>query len=216
MLPVAPAQALYMAGYKTFLRAQPGDADSPAVQFVGGIAATLTQSIVMVPLEVVRQRQQTSACGVGRGSLATAVLIARVEGPLALYRGFGVTQAVWAPFNAVFLPLWEGGKRYGMRVNGCDSAALPIEWELGSALCASAIAAAISNPMDVVKTRLQVAGESNAAAPVPFRGAVHAARSIYEAEGLLGFTRGIGGRVLWVAPSTMVMFAAFDNIMKLW
>jgi hypothetical protein len=28
------------------------------VQFVGGIAATLTQSLVMVPLEVVRQRQQ--------------------------------------------------------------------------------------------------------------------------------------------------------------
>jgi hypothetical protein len=71
VLPVAPAQALYMGGYQSFRRLQPGDPDSPAVQFgtcslatqllaarlraaatVGGIVATLTQSIAMVPLEV--------------------------------------------------------------------------------------------------------------------------------------------------------------------
>lgn len=33
MLPVAPAQALYMGGYQGFRRLQPGDPDSPAVQF---------------------------------------------------------------------------------------------------------------------------------------------------------------------------------------
>jgi hypothetical protein len=68
VLPVAPAQALYMGGYQGFRRLQPGDPDSPAVQFgallalrcmlprsraaaVGGVVATLTQSIAMVPLE---------------------------------------------------------------------------------------------------------------------------------------------------------------------
>ena len=34
VLPVAPAQALYMGGYQGFRRLQPwGDPDSPAVQF---------------------------------------------------------------------------------------------------------------------------------------------------------------------------------------
>jgi hypothetical protein len=33
VLPVAPAQALYMGGYQAFRRLQPGDPDSPAVQF---------------------------------------------------------------------------------------------------------------------------------------------------------------------------------------
>ena len=33
VLPVAPAQALYMGGYQSFRRLQPGDPDSPAVQF---------------------------------------------------------------------------------------------------------------------------------------------------------------------------------------
>ena len=234
-----------MAGYKTFLRVQPGDAESPSVQFLGGIAATLTQSLVMVPLEVVRQRQQVqtavqSGGGAGgaagySGSLQTAALIARVEGPRALFRGFGVTQVrlphslqflstntsihasqmVWAPFNAVFLPLWEGGKRLGVRVSGCGTLdQLPVQWELASSFLASALAAAISNPADVVKTRLQVAGASNVAASVPFRSARHAASDVYAREGWLGFTRGMGGRVLWVAPSTCIMFTAFDGIMK--
>jgi hypothetical protein len=170
----------------------------------------------------VRQRQQVQtasdrAAGGGyRGSLHAASVIARVEGPVALYRGFGVTQAVWAPFNAVYLPLWEGGKRAGVALSGVGSAAeLPVQYELASAFCASALAAALSNPMDVVKTRLQVSGASNIAAAVPFRGATHAAAAIYAAEGLRGFARGAGGRVLWVAPSTAIMFTAYDNILKL-
>ena len=183
--------------------------------------------------QVVRQRQQVQtaadrAAGSGyRGSLHAAAVIARVEGPLALYRGFGVTQAVWAPFNAVYLPLWEGGKRLGIAVSGAPSAKeLPVQYELASAFFSSALAAAISNPMDVVKTRLQVSGASNVAAAVAYRGATHAARSscdrrtcsstayIYAAEGLAGFMRGATGRVLWVAPSTAIMFTAYDNILK--
>lgn len=97
MLPVAPAQALYMAGYQGFRRAWPlGDPDAASTQFLGGVVATVTQSLVMTPLEVVRQRQQVQtagAAGAYRGSLHAAATIVRVEGPAALYRGFGVTQA---------------------------------------------------------------------------------------------------------------------------
>ena len=87
------------------------------------------------------------AAGAGyRGSLHAAATIARVEGPLALYRGFGVTQAVWAPFNAVYLPLWEGGKRLGVTLSGADSlAALPVQYELASAFFSSAFAGALSH-----------------------------------------------------------------------
>ena len=221
VLPVLPAQALFMGGYQGFRRVASGDPDSPTVQLVGGIVATLTQSIAMVPLEVVRQRQQVqsvadaaSAAGY-RGSWHAAVTIARVEGPLALYRGFGITQAVWAPFNAVYLPLWEGIKRAGIRITGCgDAAHLPVEWELGASLTASAVAAAISNPADVVKTRLQVSGPSNIAAPQAFSSAWQCARHVAKTEGVAAFMRGAGGRVMWVAPSTAVMFTTYDNILK--
>lgn len=161
-------------------------------------------------------------------------------------------KLVWAPFNAVFLPLWEGLKRLGMRTTGAASATeLPLRWEVGSALAASAFAAALSNvrapvfeaaaagrtqptpprtpqprrpprppyaraaqPLDVVKTRLQVAGASNVQASVRYAGAGAAAAAIWREEGARGFARGVAGRVLWVAPSTAIMFASFDNIMK--
>ena len=48
----------------------------------------------------------------------------------------------------------------------------------------------------------------------PFRGVAHAAQTIYAQDGLWGFARGVSGRVLWVAPSTMIMFTAYDNIVK--
>ncbi len=104
----------------------------------------------MVPLALSRRHPsqvQTAAdraAGGGyRGSLHAAATIARVEGLLALYRGFLITQAVWAPFNAVYLPLWEGGKRLGMSLSGVASAAdLPLRYELAAALVSSAFAGA--------------------------------------------------------------------------
>jgi hypothetical protein len=68
--------------------------------------------------------------------------------------------------------------------------------------------------MDVVKTRLQVSGASNVAASVAFSGAGGAAAAIWASEGWRGFARGAAGRVLWVAPSTAIMFTAYDNILK--
>jgi hypothetical protein len=84
-----------------------------------------------------------AAGGGYRGSLHAASVIARVEGPLALYRGFGVTQAVWAPFNAVYLPLWEGAKRLGLAVSGAPTPQdLPLRYELAAAFGSSAFAGA--------------------------------------------------------------------------
>ena len=199
VLPVAPAQALYMGGYQGFRRSVQsfgGDADAPSVQLAGGVVATLTQSLVMVPLEVVRQRQQVQtavdvAAGGYKGSFHALTTIAKVEGPAALYRGFGVTQLVWGPFNAIFLPLWEGIKREGVARTGVSTPAqLPLSWEVGAALGASAVAAAASNPMDVVKTRLQVGGASNISSTQRYAGAADAARAIWKAEGARGFARG--------------------------
>ena len=38
------------------------------------------------------------------------------------------------------------------------------------------------------------------------------AATIYAREGLAGFTHGMAGRVLWVAPSTAIMFSAYDKL----
>eukprot|EP00850_Spirogloea_muscicola_P007676 SM000039S14506 [mRNA] locus=s39:534197:536494:+ [translate_table: standard] len=190
VIQVAPAQALYMGTYQVSRQLIPGDEHSPGVQFLAGICATVGQSLVMVPLEVVRQRQQVqtrASAGAYKGSWQTAITIWRAEGFGALYRGFLMTQV----------------------------RELDVRFELAASIGSSSFAAAISNPMDVVKTRLQVQGQSNTASATAYSSALDAAASIWRQEGAAGFVRGASSRVLWVAPSTMIMFTTYDQLMKL-
>ena len=72
----------------------------------------------------------------------------------------------------------------------------------------------IKEIQDVIKTRLQVQGKSNASNNTQYTGAVDAAMSIMRKEGLKGFLGGISSRVFWIAPSSMIMFTSYDQLMK--
>lgn len=214
---IAPAQALYMASYQTSKRLLPGGENNPIVHFCGGVIATVVQSSVTVPIEVIRQRQMVQRSGANsyKGSLHAATKIYQVEGVRALYRGFGLAQMVWGPYNAIYLSLWEATKRAAARYSGVESVhKLDVHWELLSSFFSASCAAAITNPMDVIKTRLQVQGKSNASNNTQYTGAIDAARSILQKEGFKGFTCGISSRVFWIAPSSMIMFTCFDQLMK--
>lgn len=209
---IAPTQAMYMATYQTSKRYLPGGPDNPLTQFGGGVLATLVQSSLMVPVEVIRQRQmiQTGGEGAYTGSVHAVKAIVAQEGIGALYRGFLLAQLVWGPYNAVYLPLWEANKRLCVRLSGAESVEkLGIQYELGSAFVSSAFAAGLTNPMDVIKTRLQVQGKNK-----QYSGAWDAAKKIYAHEGVKGLTSGITSRMLWVAPSATIMFTTYDQIMK--
>ncbi|BBN16303.1 hypothetical protein MPTK1_7g05190 [Marchantia polymorpha subsp. ruderalis] len=215
---IAPAQALYMATYQTSKKVLPGGEENPLVHFCGGVIATLVQSSVMVPTEVIRQRQMvqtTGGEGAYTGSLHAARTIYQLEGAAALYRGFLLAQMVWGPYNAIYLPLWEASKKVAVKFSEAESKEkLAVQYELGSAFFSASIASALTNPADIIKTRLQVQGKSNVNSSTHYNGALDAARSIYRKEGVRGFTKGMSSRVLWVAPSATIMFTTYDQLMK--
>merc|ERR1719401_582858 len=62
---------------------------------------------------------------------------------------------------------------------------------VGLAGVSNAVAATFTNPVDVVKVRLQMDGEGTMAER-RYRGVVHASRSLFCEEGLHGFYRGYG------------------------
>ncbi|XP_024543461.1 mitochondrial substrate carrier family protein E-like [Selaginella moellendorffii] len=209
---VAPSQALYMSTYQTIKAIVPGGQENPVVHFCGGLFATLVQSLVSVPLEVVRQRQMVHTAGqpAYKGSLDAARTIYAQEGLGALYRGFLLAQMVWGPYNAIYLPLWERTKMLAVRYTGVESKEqLGMHWELSSSFLSASVASACTNPMDVVKTRLQVQGKSK-----QYKGTLDAAQKIWKKEGIKGFTSGMSSRILWVGTSCMVMFTAYDQFMK--
>lgn len=70
------------------------------------------------------------------------------EGIGALWRGFLLAQLVWGPYNAVYLPMWEGTKRLCVKLSGAESVEkLGVHYELGSSFVSAAFAAGLTNPM---------------------------------------------------------------------
>jgi len=66
----------------------------------------------------------------------------------------------------------------------------------------------------VIKTRIQVQGKSNVISKTQYSGAWDAAKVIYRDEGMTGFAKGMTSRMLWVAPSVMICFTTYDQLMK--
>jgi len=86
-----------------------------------------------------------------------------------------------------------------------------------------ALAAAATTPLDVVKTRLQTQGMTRAktstgelhAAPLKFKvrytGFFDAAHAVYRADGIPGFFRGMGPRMLQTGPSCALSWCAYES-----
>ena len=70
------------------------------------------------------------------------------------------------------------------------------------------------NLQDVIKVRLQVQGSSNVYSRTQYSGAWNVAKLIYKNEGMVGFSRGMTTRMLWVAPSVMICFTTYDQLLK--
>lgn len=148
----APSAALFFVVYDGVKRAAPRDA-SPAVQMAAASLGEVAACAVRVPTEVVKQRAQA---GQHSSSLLALRATLRADGPLGLYRGWGVTVMREIPFTVVQFPLWEWMKaaeerRTGERTGWAKSGVF------GSV--AGGFAAAVTTPLDVLKTRLMLAKE---------------------------------------------------------
>jgi len=81
-----------------------------------------------------------------------------------------------------------------------------------SGAISGAAAAAITNPLDVIKTRLQVQVKSD---PNSYRNSLDCFRRILKEEGIKAFRAGLTARVLWIAPGSAITMAACMTILFL-
>lgn len=149
----APAAALFFGAYtlaKTELSgALPGAPDA-AVHMAAAIVGEVVESVVRVPTELVKQRMQA-----GRHASSPAAVrdIVAASGVRGLFRGYASTLARDIPFALIQFPLYESLRQsYAERARRQPTA---VEAALaGSA--AGAVAAAITTPLDVAKTRIML------------------------------------------------------------
>lgn len=74
-------------------------------------------------------------------------------------------------------------------------------------IVAGTFSAAVTTPLDVIKTRLMTADGA-----VTVKGALRAARVIAEQEGVKGLFSGLGPRVIYVGPSVGVFFVVYEGV----
>ncbi|KAI4387954.1 hypothetical protein MLD38_000336 [Melastoma candidum] len=174
-----------------------------------GAMGNIVSSAIMVPKELITQRMQAGAKG---RSWQVMLRILEKDGLLGLYAGYSATLLRNLPAGVLSYSSFEYLK--GAVLSRSNQARLePIQSVCCGAL-AGAISATLTTPLDVVKTRLmtQVHGDTvNQVAAVMYTGVRSTVKQILKEEGLVGFTRGWGPRVVHSACFSALGYFAFET-----
>lgn len=199
--------------------------ESPAVHMMAGSAAEVAACMIRVPTEVVKSRQQTSAYG--RVSTFRALqLAASEEGIRGLYRGFFSTILREIPFTCIQFPLFEFLKRQMAKHTPTLSGARRQDaawWQSAlSGSIAGSIAAALTTPLDVIKTRIMLARARSESASTAADAArakqdtriLTILRTVVQQGGVRGLFAGVVPRTMWIGLGGAVFLGTFDAAAK--
>lgn len=211
-LSAGPAHALYFATYEAVRKGLAPGAKSdgqvhPLATATAGACATVIGDGVMTPLDVVKQRMQLSPKGTYASVMQCTKHVYVNHGVKAFYAGYGATLVMNVPFTAVYFSGYETAKKLILDWRGIHENEFSAASHCAAGALAGATAAASTNPLDVVKTRLQTQGEVGARR---YRGLADALRSIRVEEGYAGLMRGVKPRVLFHMPAAAVCWTTYE------
>jgi solute carrier family 25 iron transporter 28/37 len=215
-----PGHALYFAAYEYSKKVlnkitnSPAD-NNPTVHLVAGLLADAAGAATWTPMDVVKQKLQVynrSTSGEVRyhNSWQTAATIIKEDGFKGLYKGYWTSLATYGPYVALYFAGYERLKHIAREYYGKYD--LPFVMYLGMAGIAGSISAAVTCPLDVIKTRLQVQDKTHT---YEYKNGFDALKKIIKNEGIPTLFRGIKPRSLWMAGGTAITMAAYEEIKKI-
>lgn len=177
-----------------------------------GISATL-----VTPLELLRTRLQASSSTSTSRNL-TSILVelggqVKQQGPTVMFRGLIPTLYRDVPFSAIYFAGYESMKRIitgsglGER-NVEDSRTKEFSVSFFSGSTSGILAAIVTQPFDLIKTRLQAEAQSSKKRS----STLEVGRRIMKTDGTSALFRGLSPRVAKVAPACGIMIASFEFI----
>lgn len=136
---------------------------------------------------------------------ACAKFVYKTEGIGAFYVSYPTTLSMTVPFTALQFLAYESistimnpSKKYDP-VTHCSAGAV-----------AGGLAAALTTPMDVIKTMLQTRGSATDPELRTVNGFKAGCQLLYRREGLRGFFKGVRPRVVTTMPSTAICWSAYE------
>lgn len=170
-----------------------------------GAMGNIISSAIMVPKELITQRMQTGAKG---RSWEVLLRILEKDGFFGLYAGYSATLLRNLPAGVLSYSSFEYLK--AAVLSRTKQANLEPFQSVCCGALAGAISACLTTPLDVVKTRLMTQVRKDAVDKVA--GGVSATlKQILKEEGWVGFTHGMGPRVLHSACFSALGYFAFET-----
>ncbi|EJF67161.1 mitochondrial inner membrane protein [Dichomitus squalens LYAD-421 SS1] len=181
--------------------------DLVKVRFGGihGTALTLTRPIACSTDE--NQRSTVVGQLLYKNSLDCVRKVFRNEGFLGFYRGLGPQLIGVAPEKAIKLTVNDFIRSRAMDP---ETGRITLPWELVAGGTAGGCQVIFTNPLEIVKIRLQIQGEAAKLEGAVPKGAVHIIRQL----GLLGLYRGASACLLRDIPFSAIYFPAYSHLKK--
>eukprot|EP00276_Gloeochaete_wittrockiana_P006267 CAMPEP_0184659100 /NCGR_PEP_ID=MMETSP0308-20130426/28185_1 /TAXON_ID=38269 /ORGANISM="Gloeochaete witrockiana, Strain SAG 46.84" /LENGTH=350 /DNA_ID=CAMNT_0027098633 /DNA_START=105 /DNA_END=1154 /DNA_ORIENTATION=- len=154
MLIAGPVHALYFATYEKAKESLGGNKaeHNPLAHAAAGVAAIFVHDLFMTPADVIKQRMQLSQSV--RSSMFTVMRsVYRAEGIGAFFASYPTTVVMSIPSSAVYFASYESARRF---LDPENKGGAGVDVMAGG--IAGATASALTNPLDVIKTRLQTQG----------------------------------------------------------
>ncbi|XP_011503169.1 PREDICTED: S-adenosylmethionine mitochondrial carrier protein homolog isoform X2 [Ceratosolen solmsi marchali] len=193
----APTAALFFVTYeniKMLLNERVSSTYSPFIHMGSASIAESVSCFIRVPVEVIKQRKQALLSDQGRFNIKL------------LYRGYWSTILRDMPFSLIQFPLWEYFKQIWTKY--VHRNVYPIEGAICGAFAGS-IAAAITTPLDVVKTRIMLFNKNSYDSSK--LSIFNVLFLIYESNGIKGLFAGILPRTTWITIGGFIFFGVYDK-----
>jgi solute carrier family 25 (mitochondrial S-adenosylmethionine transporter), member 26 len=174
---------------------------------------------IRVPTEVVKQRAQAGLFG---GSTLLALkdilglrkTLGLTAMTLELYRGGAITILREIPFTIIQFSLWEYTKtawsKWQTTLHGREAGLTTTAESAIFGSISGAIAAGLTTPLDVLKTRIMIARRAAEDGTGGRQGVVALARQIHSQDGLRGFFRGFVPRVGWISTGGAIFLGSYQ------
>ena len=207
----SPTAALFFVTYesmKSFLSLHTTKEQAPLVHMAAASMGEIVACLIRVPVEIAKQRRQALLVKSGVSSLEVLYQAFKQEGLFGgVYRGFGTTILREVPFSFIQFPLWEY-----LKLHFEPSTGLPLT-PVSVAVCGAisgGIAACVTTPLDVIKTRIMLAEAGSKNVTIP-----KIVKSVYREKGVKGFFAGVAPRVLWITLGGAIFFGFYDLTTRL-
>ncbi|KAL7833559.1 hypothetical protein AOLI_G00285190 [Acnodon oligacanthus] len=198
--------------------------DNTLKSLVAGGSASLVAQSITVPIDVISQQLMMQGQGehltrfkvkpkASAGAKHTVTfgqtrdIIAQIfaaDGFRGFYRGYVASLLTYIPNSAVWWPFYHFYAEQLSKMAPSDCPHLILQAMAGP--LAAATASTVTNPMDVVRARVQVEGRTSV---------IETFKQLIREEGFWGVTKGLSARIISSTPTAIVMVVGYETLKKL-